>query len=117
MVILIAFVAISVGIVSADIQVIPASKSRVYSRSSRLTATDAVTEYGRSVAIDGDLVAVGAGGDGAVGAVYLYKRQGMRISRGKTGFPRCNRRRNARIWKNCRNSGQYGVRWSPLCTS
>jgi hypothetical protein len=35
------------------------------------------SEYGRSVAIDGDLVAVGAGGDGADGAVYLYKRQGM----------------------------------------
>jgi hypothetical protein len=34
-------------------------------------------QFGRSVALDGDLVAVGEGGDGAVGAVYLYRRQGM----------------------------------------
>jgi hypothetical protein len=77
MVILIAFVAISVGIVSADIRVDPASLEQGLFTEFRLTPTDAVTEYGRSVAIDGDLVAVGAGGDGAVGAVYLYKRQGM----------------------------------------
>jgi hypothetical protein len=45
----------------------------------RLTAGDPSAEdgYGRSVAIDGDLVAVGVGDDGATGAVYLYKRQGM----------------------------------------
>jgi hypothetical protein len=44
----------------------------------RLTTDDAFknAEYGRSVAIDGNLVAVGMGGDGAIGAVYLYKRQG-----------------------------------------
>jgi hypothetical protein len=44
----------------------------------RLTTDDAVpnAQYGRSVAIEGDLVAVGMGGDGADGAVYLYKRQG-----------------------------------------
>jgi hypothetical protein len=33
-------------------------------------------QFGRSVAISGDLVAVGEVGDGAIGAVYLYKRQG-----------------------------------------
>ena len=45
----------------------------------RLTADNPVADaqFGRSVAIAGDLVAVGEGGDGAVGAVYLYKRQGM----------------------------------------
>ena len=77
LVILIAFVAISVGIVSAEVQVVPALQKQGLFTEFRLTPTDAVTEYGRSVAIDGDLVAVGAGGDGAVGAVYLYKRQGM----------------------------------------
>jgi hypothetical protein len=70
-------VAISVGIVSAEVQVVPALEKQGLFAEFRLTPTDAVTEYGRSVAIDGDLVAVGAGGDGAVGAVYLYKRQGM----------------------------------------
>ncbi|HMZ30936.1 MAG: hypothetical protein KA094_03030 [Methanoregulaceae archaeon] len=34
------------------------------------------TEYGRSVAIDGNLVAVGMGGDGAIGSVYVYQRMG-----------------------------------------
>ena len=45
----------------------------------KLDANDPVADaqFGRSVAIDGDLVAVGEGGDGGVGAVYLYKRQGM----------------------------------------
>ncbi len=45
----------------------------------KLVASDPVTDaqFGRSVVIAGDLVAVGEGGDGAVGAVYLYKRQGM----------------------------------------
>jgi len=45
----------------------------------KLVASDPVADeqFGRSVAIAGDLVAVGQGGDGAVGAVYLYKRQGM----------------------------------------
>lgn len=45
----------------------------------RLTPENPVAnaQFGRSVAMDGDLVAVGEGGDGAVGAVYLYKRQGM----------------------------------------
>lgn len=44
----------------------------------RLTADDPVADaqFGRSVAMSGELVAVGEGGDGAVGAVYLYKRQG-----------------------------------------
>ena len=56
----------------------------------RLTAGDtaAEAEYGRSVAIDGDLVAVGEGGDGAIGAVYLYKRQGMiYVPERKLDFP------------------------------
>lgn len=45
----------------------------------KLAAGDPVADaqFGRSVAMAGDLVAVGEGGDGAVGAVYLYKRQGM----------------------------------------
>ena len=50
----------------------------------RLTADDPVAnaEFGRSVAIDGNLVAVGAGGAAAgsvenAGAVYLFKRQGL----------------------------------------
>ncbi len=49
----------------------------------RLSADDPVTdaEFGRSVAIDGNLVAVGAGAANAgdvekAGAVYLFKRQG-----------------------------------------
>jgi hypothetical protein len=46
----------------------------------KLTADNPVAnaQFGRSVAIAGDLVAVGEGGDGAVGAVYLYKHQGMK---------------------------------------
>ncbi len=50
----------------------------------KLTADDPVAdaEFGRSVAIDGDLVAVGAGGATAgdaekAGAVYLFKRRGQ----------------------------------------
>jgi len=53
----------------------------------KLTADDPVSgaEFGRSVAIDGDLVAVGAGGanaglagsPGKEGAVYLFKRRGL----------------------------------------
>ena len=44
----------------------------------RLTSGNPVADaqFGRSVAMSGELVAVGEGGDGAVGAVYLYKRQG-----------------------------------------
>jgi hypothetical protein len=34
------------------------------------------TDFGRSVAIEGDLVAVGVGADGANGAVYIYKQNG-----------------------------------------
>jgi len=51
----------------------------------RLTANDPVADadFGRSVAIDGNLVAVGAGSATAgstinAGAVYLFKRQGQR---------------------------------------
>ena len=45
----------------------------------RLVAGDpaAEPEFGRSVAIGGNLVAVGASGDGSIGEVYLYRRQGM----------------------------------------
>ncbi|MEN6489974.1 MAG: hypothetical protein ABFD66_14035 [Smithella sp.] len=35
------------------------------------------TDFGRSVALEGDLVAVGVGADGDNGAVYLYKRNGQ----------------------------------------
>ncbi len=34
------------------------------------------TDFGRSVAIDGNLIAVGVGADGANGALYLYRRAG-----------------------------------------
>jgi hypothetical protein len=80
MVILIVLVAIGVGIVSADTRIFPASMEHGPFTEFRLTTDEAVpnAQYGRSVAIDGDLVAVGMGGDGAIGAVYLYKRQGMR---------------------------------------
>ena len=72
--IIIIFFAIGVGTVSAG-----ASLEQGPFAEFRLTPDEAFTEteYGRSVAIDGDLVAVGAGGDYANGMVYLYKRQGM----------------------------------------
>jgi len=35
------------------------------------------TDFGRSLAIEGDLVAVGVGADGDNGAVYLYRRTGQ----------------------------------------
>ncbi|MBP7121339.1 MAG: hypothetical protein KBA49_08895 [Methanolinea sp.] len=38
--------------------------------------SDTDTLYGRSVAIDGNLVAVGMGGDGAIGSVYVYRCMG-----------------------------------------
>lgn len=79
MVILMVLCATGVGIVSAGSPVMTAAGGQGSFEEYRLSAYDAAAgaEYGRSVAIDGDLVAVGAGGDGAVGAVYLYKRQGM----------------------------------------
>ncbi|MDG6256781.1 MAG: FG-GAP repeat protein [Methanomicrobiaceae archaeon] len=71
-----------VGVVSADAQV-AAAGAQGQGSAFRLTAGDpvAAAEFGRSVAIDGDLVAVGAGGATAdsvdnAGAVYLYGRQG-----------------------------------------
>jgi hypothetical protein len=56
-----------------------AAKDQGAGTETRLTADNPVADaqFGRSVAIGGDLVAVGEGGDGAIGAVYLYKRQGM----------------------------------------
>jgi hypothetical protein len=89
-VILIAFLALGIGIVSADMRIIPASMTEGPFTEFRLTTDDAVTnaQYGRSVAIDGDLVAVGMGGDGSVGAVYLYKRQGnVYLLEAKLVFP------------------------------
>ncbi len=77
MVILIVCFTLGTGIVSAGTQVVAAATERDPCTAFRLSADDAEPEYGRAVAIDGNLVAVGAGGDGAVGAVYLYKRQGM----------------------------------------
>jgi len=69
-----------------------------------------LADFGRSVAIDGDLVAVGAGGANAdsvlgAGAVYLYKRQGLTdiCSGGNTGCPGCDHR--CGIWQDCRNQG------------
>ncbi len=52
----------------------------------RLTADTPVADaqFGRSVAMDGDLVAVGEGGDGSTGAVYLYRRQGTAYVREAT---------------------------------
>jgi hypothetical protein len=78
-VILIVLLVISVGIVSADKQQGAASLEKGPFTEFRLAASDPVAnaQFGRSVAIAGDLVAVGEGGDGAIGAVYLYKRQGM----------------------------------------
>jgi len=68
------FFAMGVGIVSAG-----ASLEQDPFTEFRLTADDpsGEKEFGRSVAIDGDLLAVGAGGDGYIGTVYLYKRHGM----------------------------------------
>lgn len=69
----------SASFVSAGMRVVPASLKQGSFTEFRLTADDVGTDAqcGRSVAMDGDLVAIGCGGDGAVGAVYLYKRQGM----------------------------------------
>jgi len=77
-VILIVFLAIGAGIVTA------AAVRQGPVREVRLTASDPVpdAEFGRSVAIGGDLVAVGAGGASAdlvsnAGAVYLFKHRGL----------------------------------------
>lgn len=89
-VIFIVLVAIGIGIVSADSRIVPASMEQGPFMEFRLTTDEAVTnaQYGRSVAIKGDLVAVGMGGDGAVGAVYLYKRQGrIYVPEAKLVFP------------------------------
>ncbi|KAF5087824.1 FG-GAP repeat protein [anaerobic digester metagenome] len=82
MVMLIAFLAVGVGIVSAEKPVSTAEQGPV--EEFRLAADDPTNaaEFGRSVAMDGDLVAVGAGGADAgpvsnAGAVYLFKRQGQ----------------------------------------
>jgi hypothetical protein len=89
LVIFIALFALVGSIASADNRAI-ASSDQVPFTEYRLSAGGSLSdsEYGRSVAMDGDLVAVGAGGDGAVGAVYLYKRNGMiYVFQGKLGFP------------------------------
>ncbi len=78
MVVLIVVLTIGVGFVTA----VDGGQGPV--REVRLNASDPVpdAEFGRSVAIDGNLAAVGAGGADAgtvakAGAVYLYKRQGQ----------------------------------------
>ncbi len=80
-VMLIAFLAVGVGIVSADKPLAAGGQGPV--TEFRLVADDPVdaAEFGRSVAMDGNLVAVGAGGAdtdsvSSAGAVYLFKRQG-----------------------------------------
>ncbi|MDD3858378.1 MAG: FG-GAP repeat protein [Methanoculleus sp.] len=80
MVMLIAFLAVGVGIVSGEKPVSTAGQAAEF----RLAADDPTdaAEFGRSVAMDGNLVAVGAGGADAnsvsnAGAVYLFKRQGQ----------------------------------------
>jgi len=82
MVMLIAFLAVGVGNVSAEKPVSTAGQGQV--AEFRLAAGDPTdaAEFGRSVAMDGNLVAVGAGGADAgpvsnAGAVYLFKRQGQ----------------------------------------
>jgi len=79
---LIAFLAVGVGIVSAEKPAFTAGQGPV--EEFRLAAGDPTdaAEFGRSVAMDGNLVAVGAGGADAdsvstAGAVYLFKRQGQ----------------------------------------
>jgi len=72
MVILIVVLTIGVGFVTA------AGMGRGAVQEVRLDPdpSDTDTEYGRSVAIDGNLVAVGMGGDGAIGSVYVYRHMG-----------------------------------------
>ncbi|MDD5419086.1 MAG: FG-GAP repeat protein [Methanomicrobiaceae archaeon] len=78
-VILVVFLAAGVGIASADRPAVTAAGGQGPCTEFRLTPGEVGpdAEYGRSVAIDGDLVAVGAVEDDAGGAVYLYRRQGM----------------------------------------
>ena len=77
MILIILFV-ISIGIVSAEKQSGAASKEQGPVKELRLNPVDFGnnTEYGRSVAIDDNLIAVGMGADGQDGRVYLYRRQG-----------------------------------------
>jgi FG-GAP repeat len=77
MALLVVFLTMSTGIASAAAASAAAGKGPF--EGFRLTPGDLATgsQFGRSVAIDGDLVAVGMGGDDAVGAVYLYRRQGL----------------------------------------
>lgn len=77
-VILIILFVISIGIVSAEKQSGAASKEQGPVKELRLNPVDFGnnTEYGRSVAIDDNLIAVGMGADGQDGRVYLYRRQG-----------------------------------------
>jgi len=70
--------------VSLNISDVAAATLPLTGEEVKLIANDAVSgaEFGRSVAIDGDLAAVGAGGATAgpidhAGAVYLFKRQGQ----------------------------------------
>jgi hypothetical protein len=88
--VLVALFGIAVGIVDAEARNVPASVGKGPFTEFRLTPDEAPTEteFGRSVAIDGSLVAVGMGGDGAVGAVFLYKHQGtIYVPEAKLAYP------------------------------
>jgi hypothetical protein len=81
---LMVFSVMSVGIVSAGTPVSSAKGKQGPFEEVKLTVPDpvAAADFGRSVAIAGNLVAVGAGGANAgsisnAGAVYLFKRRGL----------------------------------------
>jgi hypothetical protein len=84
-IILIVFLAMGVSIASAAADVSAAADEQGKFVEARLAASDPVAgaEFGRSVAMDGGLVAVGAGVADAgtvkkAGAVYLFRRQGQK---------------------------------------
>jgi hypothetical protein len=71
----------------------------------KLVADDPVpnAQFGRSVAIAGDLTAVGQGGDGDIGAVYLFRRDGQTWrSEAKLEFP-------DEVPENCPDYGSAGA--------
>ncbi len=93
MAILVVFVTIGMGIVSAETRVIPASIEQGPFTEFRLTADNAFegAEYGRSVAIDGDLVAIGAGGRWICWGGVPVQAPGHDIHpRSDTGFSGCD---------------------------
>jgi hypothetical protein len=79
---LVALVAMGVGVVTAENQQGPLTELRL------TPDPDAEPGYGRSVAMGSDLIAVGDGGDGSIGAVYVYKRLGtIYVFEKKLDFP------------------------------